>query len=56
MWYMQGDLYGYIALVVGFCLRGHEKNSETKRRGTLGFGGGWNAYTHVSQGADIIEI
>ena len=37
MWYMQDDLDGYISLVVGFCLRGHEKNSETKRRGTLGF-------------------
>lgn len=55
MWYMQDDLDGYIALVVGFCLRGHEKNSKTKRTETLGFWGE-NAYTHVSQAADIIEI
>lgn len=41
--------------MVGFCLKGHEKNSETKRRGTSGFWGG-NAYAHVSQGADIIGI
>ena len=55
MWYMQDDLDEYIALVVGFCLRGHEKNSKTKRTETLGFWGE-NAYTHVSQAADIIEI
>lgn len=40
-WYIQDDLSVYIALLLGFCLRKCEKNSESKRTETLSriFGG-----------------